>query len=70
MRRRLRFAHSTCEGFGFRDTPSTMYLLPGSKSSRVLLLTDGLVVLAAWLMFAALLVALAVVVLRGGGGHR
>ncbi len=29
-------------------------------------MTDGLAVLAAWLMFAALLVALAVVVLRGG----
>jgi hypothetical protein len=29
--------------------------------------TDGLAVLAAWLMFAVLLVALATVVLRGGG---
>jgi hypothetical protein len=36
-------------------------------SARV---TDGLAVLAAWLMFGLLLLALVTVVLRGGRGHR
>jgi hypothetical protein len=33
-------------------------------------MTDGLVVLAAWLMFGLLLLVLVTVVLRGGDGRR
>jgi hypothetical protein len=33
-------------------------------------MTDGLAVLAAWVMFAVLVVALVTVVLRGGAGRR
>jgi len=53
-----------------RDTTGLGWLVVGIDRGKAVPMTDGLAVLAAWVMFGLLVLALGAVILRHGGDSR